>query len=230
MEHGFAWVDVVPGFSALPGHTATAILVAALVLLLAWRARRGIDSAKDPVVPDGRFSARDLLEMLTTFVHDLAESVIGHHAERYVPFFATLFIFILGCNLIGLVPGFLPPTDSLNTTVGLGAVSFLVYNYYGFREHGAGYLRQFIGPVIWLAPLMLIVELFSHAFRPLSLAIRLFGNMFADHLVLGIFTDLTYVVIPVMFYVLGAFVSLVQAFVFMLLSMIYVALAVSHEH
>jgi F-type H+-transporting ATPase subunit a len=139
-------------------------------------------------------------------------------------------LFILSCNLIGLVPGFTPPTDSFNTTVGLGAVSFLVYNYFGIREHGAKYVKQFIGPVALLAPLMLIVELFSHMFRPLSLAIRLYGNMFADHLVLGIFTDLTKLVIPVAFYALGAFVCLVQAFVFTLLSMVYVALAVSHEH
>ncbi|MGH7819448.1 MAG: F0F1 ATP synthase subunit A [Candidatus Binatia bacterium] len=230
MEHGFAWVGVIPGMSALPVHTATAIVVTLLVLALAWAARRGLDRAAEPVVPDGRVSAREVVEMVTTFIADLAKSVIGHGAERYVPYFASLFLFILCANLIGLVPGFTPPTDSFNTTVGLGAVSFLVYNYYGFREHGAKYGKQFLGPVVWLAPLMLVVELFSHAFRPLSLAIRLYGNMFADHLVLGIFTDLTKLVIPVIFYALGAFVSLVQAFVFTLLSMVYVALAVSHDH
>lgn len=229
-EHGFLWVEVIPGLSGLPVHTATALLVTALVLFIAWRARRGLERASDPVVPDGRFTARDVVETMTVSIHDLAESVIGHHAERYVPFFASLFLFILCSNLVGLVPGFTPPTDSFNTTVGLGAVSFLAYNYYGFREHGPKYLRHFLGPVIWLAPLMLVVELFSHAFRPVSLALRLYGNMFADHLVLVIFTDLTKLVIPVAFYLLGAFVSLVQAFVFMLLSMVYVALAVSHEH
>jgi F-type H+-transporting ATPase subunit a len=204
--------------------------VTTLVLALAWAARRGLERATDPTIPDGRLTARDALEMITTFIADLAESVIGHGAERYVPFFGSLFLFILFANLIGLVPGFTPPTDSFNTTVGLGAVSFLVYNYYGIREHGVRYVKQFLGPVALLAPLMLIVELFSHMFRPLSLAIRLYGNMFADHLVLGIFTDLTKLVIPVIFYMLGAFVCLVQAFVFTLLSMVYVALAVSHEH
>ena len=230
MEHGFIWVGILPGLSALKPHTATAVVVAILVVWLAWAARRGLDRAKEPLVPDGRASARDVVEMVTTFIHDLAQSVIGHHADRYVPFFGSLFLFILSCNLIGLVPGFTPPTDSFNTTVGLGAVSFLVYNYFGIREHGAKYVKQFIGPVALLALLMLIVELFSHMFRPLSLAIRLYGNMFADHLVLGIFTDLTKLVIPVAFYALGAFVCLVQAFVFTLLSMVYVALAVSHEH
>ena len=98
------------------------------------------------------------------------------------------------------------------------------------REHGVWYVKQFIGPVVWLAPLMIIVEGLTHVFRPISLGIRLFGNMFADHLVLGIFTDLTKVIIPVAFYVLGAFVSVVQAFVFTVLSMVYIALAISHEH
>jgi F-type H+-transporting ATPase subunit a len=147
-----------------------------------------------------------------------------------VPFFATIFLFILFANLIGLLPGFTPPTDSFHTTFALGAVSFVVYNYYGFQEHGAKYLKHFMGPVVWLAPLMIVVELFSHAFRPISLAIRLFGNMFADHLVLGIFTDLTKLVAPVAFYMLGALVCVVQAFVFTVLSMVYVALAVSHDH
>ena len=102
-----------------------------------------------------------------------------------------MFTFILFANLIGLVPGFTAPTGNIGTTFGLGIVSFVAYNYYGFREHGVSYLKHFAGPVIWLAPLMAVVEVLSHVFRPVSLAIRLFGNMFADHLVLGIFTDLT---------------------------------------
>jgi F-type H+-transporting ATPase subunit a len=230
MEHGFTWVEALPGLSQLPAHTATALVVAVLVLLVARAARRGLDQAKDPAVPDGRLTARELIERVTGFIADLAESVIGHGATQYVPFFGSLFLFILFSNLIGLVPGFVPPTDNLNTTFGLAAVSFVVYNYYGFREHGAKYGNQFLGPVLWLAPLMIVVELFSHAFRPISLALRLYGNMFADHLVLGIFTELTKVVIPVIFYTLGAFVSVVQAFVFTILTMVYVALAVSHDH
>lgn len=229
MEHGFTWMEalgVPPGYA----HTATAALVAAIVIIVARAARSGLERAKDPAVPDGRLTARELLDAVTGFTRDLAESIIGHGAERYVPFFATLFVYILFCNLMGLVPGFVPPTDNLNTTFGLALVSFVFYNYYGFREHGAKYVNQFLGPVLWIAPLMIVVELFSHAFRPISLALRLYGNMFADHLVLGIFTDLTYFVIPVAFLVLGTLVSVVQAFVFTLLSMVYVALAVSHDH
>lgn len=230
MEHGFTWVQTLPVLKALPGHTATALLVAVVLLILAVIARRGLDRAKDPLLPDGRATPREIFELTVSFVTDLAEGIVGHGAEKYVPYFASLFLFILLANLIGLIPGFTPPTDSFNTTFGLGAISFLAYNYYGLREHGLSYLKHFAGPVLWLAPLMIIVELFSHAFRPVSLAIRLYGNMFADHLVLGIFTNLTKLVIPVIFYVLGAFVSVVQAFVFTVLSMVYVGLAVSHDH
>ena len=230
MEHGFTWVQAIPGLSALPGHTATALVVASLLLLLAVVARRGLEAAQDPLLPDGRVTPREIFELAVSFIADLAEGVVGHGGERFVPYFASLFLFILLANMIGLVPGFTPPTDSFNTTFGLGAVSFLAYNYYGLREHGLPYLKHFAGPVLWLAPLMIIIELFSHAFRPVSLAIRLYGNMFADHLVLGIFTDLTKLVIPVLFYVLGAFVCVVQAFVFTVLSMVYVGLAVSHDH
>src|SRR5207253_9302535 len=101
---------------------------------------------------------------------------------------------------------------------------------YGRRELGVWHLVQFIGPVVWLRPLRRVVDGLTHVFRPISLGIRLFGNMFADHLVLGIFTALTKVIMPVAFYVLGAFVSVVQAFVFTVLSMVYIALAISHEH
>lgn len=230
MEHGFSWVGAIPGLSSLPAHTATALIVTLLLVALAFAAKRGLESSSKPLIPDGRLSARELFEVVTAWLGDLADGLIGHHGRDYVPFFATIFLFILFSNLIGLVPGFVPPTDNFNTTFGLGAVAFLAYNYCGVREHGAGYVKQFLGPALWLAPLMIIVELFSHMFRPISLAIRLFGNMFADHLVLGIFTDLTKVVIPVVFYALGAFVSVVQAFVFTILTMVYVALAVSHDH
>jgi F-type H+-transporting ATPase subunit a len=230
MEHGFSWIGTIPGLRDLPSHSVTATLVALLVLALAWSARRALAGAKDPLVPDGRPSSRELFEVITTFVNEMVEGMIGPHGRRYVPFLATIFTFILFANLIGLLPGFTPPTGNMSTTLGLGIVSFVAYNYHGFREHGLTYLKEFAGPVLWLAPLMVVVELLSHVFRPISLAIRLFGNMFADHLVLGIFTELTKVLIPIAFYTLGAFVCVLQAFVFTILSMVYIALAVGHGH
>jgi F-type H+-transporting ATPase subunit a len=207
-----------------------ATLVALLLLGGAWLARRQLERAKDPLVPAGRLTAREIFEVVTVFVNDLVEGMMGRHGRQFVPLLASLFVFILFSNLLGLIPGFSPPTDTFQTTFGLGVISFVAYNYYGFREHGLGYLKQFVGPVIWLAPLMILIEVLSHVFRPISLAIRLFGNMHADHLVLQTFTDLTKLVIPVAFYIFGAFVCVVQAFVFTALSMVYIALAISHEH
>lgn len=230
MEHGFSWVQQIPGLGLLEPHTSTALLVMLGLLLFAMRARQQLASTEDVIVPDQGFSARNIAEIVTEFITNLSESVIGHDGPKYVPLFGSLFVFILGSNLVGLIPGFTPPTDNFNVTLALGVVAFVAYNYYGFRAHGAAYLKQFMGPLLLLAPLMIVVELFSHLFRPASLAIRLYGNMFADHLLLGIFTDLTKLVIPVVFYVLGTFVSLVQALVFTLLTMVYVGLAISHDH
>jgi F-type H+-transporting ATPase subunit a len=230
MEHGFSWVTQIPGLMLLEPHTSTALLVMVLLLLFAVRARQQLASASDVTVPAQGFSARNVAEVFVEFITNLSESVIGHDGPKFVPLFASFFIFILGSNLIGLIPGFSPPTDNFNVTLALGVVSFVAYNYYGVRAHGLAYLKQFVGPLLALAPLMIIVELFSHAFRPASLAMRLYGNMFADHLLLGIFTDLTKLLIPVIFYLLGTFVSFLQALVFTLLSMVYVALAISHDH
>ncbi len=230
MEHGFDWVALLPGVGHLPSHMVTGALVAIIVALVAMRARRGLDTSSEPLLPDGRATPRDLFDVITSFVHGMAEGLMGHHGREYVPLLASFFTFILFSNLIGLIPGFTPPTDSFSTTLGLGIVSFLSYNYFGLKAHGVGYLKHFLGPIIWLAPLMVVVELMSHVFRPVSLALRLYGNMFADHMVLGIFTDLTKVVVPVIFYALGAFVCVVQAFVFTALSMVYISSAIAHDH
>jgi len=134
-------------------------------------------------------------------------------------------------NVLGLVPGFAPPTSTFNITFALGCVSFAAYHAYGVREQGIGtYLKHFLGPVMFIAPLMFVIEIFSHAFRPVSLGVRLYANMFADHTVIEIFTGLTKVGIPVIFYCLGFFVCIVQSFVFTMLSAIYISGAVSHGH
>jgi F-type H+-transporting ATPase subunit a len=227
MEHeSFTWM----GALGLPEKIATAGLVAGLLIAFAAAVHRKLAATATAVTPDEGASGRNVAEAFVEAIAGLAEGVIGHGSERYVPLLASFFAFILVCNLIGLVPGFSPPTADFNITFGLGIVSFLAYNFYGVREHGAKYVKQFLGPMLFLAPLMLVVEIFSHLFRPVSLGIRLFANMFADHQVVEIFTGLTKLVIPVVFYVLGAFVAVVQAFVFTMLSAIYIALAISHDH
>lgn len=229
MEHGFTWVEALPGVQALPPHTATAILVVAGLLVWAWVAKRRLAQAADPVVPDAGLTARNTLEMFVEWFVSFVEGILGPHGRRYVSAYGTFFLFILAANLLGLVPGFSPPTSDFNVTFALGVTSFALYNYYGLRAQGADYLKHFAGPIWWLVPLMLPLELVDNLVRPVSLALRLFGNMTGDHLVLSIFTDLTKVVVPVVFYALGAFVSLVQAFVFTILSLIYLSLAVTHH-
>ena len=225
-DEPFTWF----GALGLPEKIATAGLVAGLLVVFAARVRRKLGATEAALEPEDGVTVRNLAESLVEAISGLAEGVIGHGAERYVPLLASFFVFILACNLIGLVPGFTPPTSDFNITFGLGIVSFIAYQVAGAREHGLRYVKQFLGSVVLLYPLMLVVELFSHVFRPISLGIRLFANMLADHEVVEIFTGLTKIGIPVAFYALGAFVCVVQAFVFTMLSAIYIALAVSHDH
>ena len=227
MEHEpFTWL----GALGLPEKIITAGLVAVLLVGFALSLRRKLAVVDSAIDPEDGITSRNVGEVFVEAISGLAEGVIGHGYERYVALLGSFFIFILVCNLIGLVPGFSPPTSDFNVTFGLGLVAFVAYHVSGVREHGVKYVKQFLGPLWWLAWLMLIVELFSHLFRPVSLGIRLFANMTADHQVIEIFTGLTKLGVPVIFYVLGAFVAVVQAFVFTMLSAIYIALAVSHEH
>jgi len=225
-QEPFTWF----GALGLPEKIATAGLVAGLLVVFAALVSRKLGATDAALEPEDGITARNLAEGLVEAISGLAEGVIGHGAQRYVPLLASFFVFILACNLIGLVPGFSPPTSDFNITFGLGLVSFVAYQVAGAREHGIRYVKQFLGSVVLLYPLMLVVELFSHVFRPVSLGIRLFANMVADHQVVEIFTGLTKIGIPVAFYALGAFVCVVQAFVFTMLSAIYIALAVSHDH
>lgn len=229
MEHRpYTWFGAI--FPVEWEHTLTAGLVAALLVAFALAVNKKLRATEAALVPEEGVSSRSFAEVFVEAILGMAEGVVGHDAERYVPLLATFFVFILIANLIGLVPGFSPPTSDFNITLALGLVAFAAYHFYGAREHGVKYVKQFLGSVVFLMPLMLVVELFSHLFRPVSLGIRLFANMFADHQVVEIFTGLTKVGVPVVFYVLGAFVAVVQAFVFTMLSAIYIALAVSHDH
>jgi F-type H+-transporting ATPase subunit a len=227
-HHSFTWVSVIPGLNLLPGHTATALLVVLALVFFAYRAKQQLAAADDAAIPDDSLTFRNIAELLVEGVSGMAEGVLGHYGRHYVHLYGSFFLFILAANLTGLLPGFSPPTSNFNTTFALGVMSFVAYNFYGFKEQGVGYLKHFVGPIWWLAFLMVPLELIDNFVRPFSLGLRLFGNMTGDHVVLEIFTDLTKVVIPVVFYMLGAFVSLVQAFVFTLLSMVYVSLAVAH--
>jgi len=169
-------------------------------------------------------------ELVYDFVSGQTEESAGHPGFKFLPYFGALFIFVLFMNLIGIIPGFESPTMTPSVPAGLAVCTFLLYNYAGFREHGVGpYLKHFAGPMPALAPLMIPIEFISHLARPLSLTIRLYANMFAGEKVTTTFIFLTYLIIPSVFMGLHVFVALLQAYIFMLLTMIYVGGAVAHE-
>ncbi len=172
---------------------------------------------------------QQILELFTEVIGKFLDDIIGPHGREYMPVIGMFSVLILLSNLIGLIPGFMPPTGSIIVTLSLALCSFVVYNWYGVKAHGVGYAKHFMGPIALMAPLFLPIELVSHVARPMSLAIRLFGNIFGDHQVGGVFLHLVPFAIPVPFILLGIFVAFVQTLVFVLLSMIYIAGAVEHH-
>ena len=176
----------------------------------------------------GKF--QHLMEVFYRFFKDTLEEIGIDHGEKYINYFGTLFLFILVMNLLALVPGLEAPTMSWSVPLALAIATFLYYNFWGFHQHGVKYLLQFMGPVWWLAPLMIPIEIVSHLARPMSLTIRLYANMFAGEQVTGAFTEVVHLMVPVIFMGLHVFVAFLQAYIFMLLAMIYVRGAVSHDH
>jgi len=171
-----------------------------------------------------------IFEALYTFLHDQAQEIVGHHGHRYLYLFATFFIFILFANLIGIIPAFESPTMFPPVPLGCALVAFLYYHAQGVIEQGTWkYLKHFAGPVWWLTPLMIPIELISHLARPMSLTIRLFANMFAGEQVTLVFLKMVPLFIPVIFMGMHVFVAFLQAYIFTLLAMVYVAGAVAHE-
>jgi len=226
----FSWFQKMGPLAHYPEYIVHTIFIAGFLVLLSVLAHSKLKKTQENVIPESKFSIKNIFELITEFILDLLRGLLGDKAEKYLPLIGTIFIFIFACNVIGLIPGFQPPTANINLNLAIAIIVFLYYQYCGFKEHGFSYLKHFMGPIWWLAPIMFAIEMISHIVRPISLSIRLFGNMTGDHMVLNIFSNLTYVGIPVLFLGLGLFVCLIQAFVFSLLSTIYLALATAHEH
>lgn len=206
------------------GFIVMELLVAVIMIVLFAALRRRLSA-------DRPGALQHTFELIQEFVHTQSEESVGHDGPRYLPFFGTIFLFILFCNLIGIIPGFESPTMIPSVPAGCAIAVFIYYNLMGFREQGFGkYLAHFAGPMPILAPLMVPIELISHMARPLSLTIRLYANMYAGEQVTLVFLTLTYFAVPALFMGLHVFVSFLQAYIFMLLAMMYVGGAVAHEH
>ena len=211
-------------------HIFSAGLVVLFLIVATLMVHRKLKRVEERLVPAPKTTFVNLFETAVENILGLMEGILGHDAPKYLPLIGTLFIYIFLCNVLALIPGFVPPTDNINTNLACSLTVFVYYHIMGIKAHGLkGYLKHFMGPILWLAPLIFVIELIGHCVRPVSLSLRLFGNITGDHLVLGIFSDLTPILVPVVFLALGLFVSFIQAFVFSLLSMIYINLATAHE-
>jgi len=174
---------------------------------------------------------QNLLEVIISGMEEFMVDITGEEGRDYFLIIATVFLYILTCNLMGLVPGFFPPTANLNTTLSCAIVVVVATHVIGVRHHGIKYIKHFLGPMIWMAPLIFIIEIIGHTARLLSLSFRLFGNMVGHEIVLGILFSLAglfFAPLPIM--ALGIFVAFIQAFVFFLLSIIYFTGSIEHAH
>ncbi len=207
----------------ITNYVAMEVLVIGILFLLflAIRSRLSIDK------PGG---LQQLTEMLNDFITNQSREIIGEHSERFTPFLTALFLFVLVSNLIGLIPTLEAPTSAIQITLGCAIVAFFYYNIQGIKEQGPiGYLKHFAGPVWWLAWLLFPIEIISHLARVMSLSIRLYANMFAGDAVTAAFFTLVPVIVPVIFLGLHLFVAFLQAYIFTLLTTIYLQGAVAHE-
>ncbi len=208
----------------IPNYVAMEILVILVILGGVLLLRRRL-SVEDP----GRF--QQSAEVVVEFTQGLVDEIIGPGGRRYVAMLATLGIFILLSNLLGLIPTLQTPTAHYQVTAGCAVAAFLYYNFHGFRHHGVlGYLKHLCGPMMGIAIIMFPVEVISNLFRMLSLTVRLWANMLVGDILEGIFTGLVPIAIPALFMALHVFVSFMQAYIFMLLPAVYLSFAVSEEH
>ncbi len=197
-------------------------LVMIMLILVAVLVKNNIKT-----VPTGM---QNFLELVIDGIENMIEETMGPKGKTYFPLIATIAFFILISNLIGLIPGFYPPTANLNTNAAIALTVFAMTHIIGIKEHGIGYFKHFCGPIGWLAPLMIPIEIVGHLARPLSLTLRLFGNMFGHEIVLMIFFTLVPFLVPLPLMLMGILVAFIQTFVFMLLAMIYIAGSLEEAH
>lgn len=249
MHHPFTFFEhYIPGVTHENLFLVTSTFVALLLVIVGVTLYPRIKNAANNVIPQKRVGIQSMMELLIEVLATFCDDVIGHGGRKYLPYLGTLFIFILISNLIGMIPGFLPPTEVWSVGASLALISFITFNYYGIKEHGIGYFKHFVAPLslsgiknpialllisipfLAFQILFVSIESLSTILRPITLTIRITMNISADHAVLGVFSELVPYLVPIPFMVLGLFVCLMQAFVFTLLSMVYISMAVAHEH
>ena len=212
-------------------HVLSVILIVLFAIIGGLVFSNAVKQGKEALIPPKTFGLRNLFELFAESVLGVAEGVMGaKNARRFLPLIGTLAFFIFFSNVLALIPGMAPPTATLHTNAALALTVFVLTHYLGVKEHGLSYFKHFLGPVWWLAPLMLPIEIISHLARPLSLSLRLLGNIFADHKVVFTFFSLVPLLIPIPFMILGVMVAVIQTLVFCLLTMVYIQGAVSHDH
>jgi F-type H+-transporting ATPase subunit a len=221
---GIAGADAAHRAYRVNAALALELIIAAILLafFILVRATLSVDKPN---------TAQQIAEMIHEGVGGLAEQIIGHGYERFQAYITTVLLFILLTNCLGLLPGVITPTSRPEVPLGIAVLTFLYYNFHGFRVQGPiGYLKHFAGPLPWLAWLLFPIEVVSHLARMMSLTIRLYANMFASDLLTLVWFSLIPLAVPAIFLGLHFAVSVIQAFVFMLLTMIYLSMAVAHEH
>ena len=227
----------------IPWAVQASVLAALLLLAAGSLVRRSLAGAGGGVVPDEGVTLRNAVEFVVESLSGLARDTMGEDWRRYFPLVGTIFVFILVSNLLGLVPGVGGASSDVNMTTAWAIISFVVYNAVGIHKHGFWYINQFLGPSFFeihlfgrhlhvrpLAPLFLPLELILHLARIATLSVRLLANMFADHTVISVWIGLVPLAVPALFMGLGLLVSVLQAFVFSLLTMIYIGEALAHPH
>lgn len=228
---GYNFFSLASHATHIPAHTL-ALIVGSLIMIIAGVVYRAqLASAKNYIIPDKGISARNVIEALGQAMYGTAKTVMGEEsAKKYFSYIIFVFLFILINNIIGIFPGSMSANQNLNTTLALGIFTFIYFNFQGIRAVGfVSYMKHFAGPMPALALLIFPIEIISVSVRPLSLALRLRGNMDGDHLILGIFSELVPYLVPIPFYAMGIFVGFLQAFVFTLLTMIYIGMATAHH-
>jgi len=212
-------------FFHIPGIPDYVTLSVFVILLLLFLARIMLNNMA--LVPGG---IQNVFEITISGIHGMVTEIMGEKGVVYFPLIATLAFFIFISNMLGLIPGFMPPTANLNTTAACSVIVFVLTHIIGLKEHGLHYIKHFTGPIWWLSPLMLPIEIVGHLARPLSLSLRLFGNMTGHELVVIVLMVMVPFLVPVVMSIMGLLVAFIQAFVFALLAMIYLSGALEEAH